>query len=302
MKSYSPSIQDCILESERRLDAANLYFGHGTNNAADEALWLVLHTLGISWDCDDAILQHNIPNDALLKIERLLKQRIEERIPLAYLVDEAWFAGLAFTVTRDVLIPRSPIAELIEQHYQPWLNHPEPHILDLCTGSGCIGIASAVHIPTAKVVLSDICPKALAVAEKNILRHQLSDRVTAVKSDLFDDISNHYANNTFDLIVSNPPYVDANDFANMPDEYQAEPTLALVSGKDGLDITRKLLQEATKHLTETGILIVEVGNSWEHLQRTFPDLPFLWLEFDYGGHGVFVLTRTELEKYQDAFG
>lgn len=309
------SIQDCIDIGEKLFIEAKVYFGHGTDNAADEALWLVFYQLGLSWDAADSVLQQAVSERDYDAIMALYERRIQERIPTAYLTGEAWFAGLAFIVNPDVLVPRSPLAELINIQFDPWIDASlinsftgsgsedsgidseiktkaiKPlNILDLCTGSGCIGIASALYIEHSRVVLSDISTKAVEVARQNIERYQLQSRVSAVVSDLFTDIPKQ----EFDLIVSNPPYVDANDLAEMPLEYHAEPILGLASGDDGLDFTRRLLTAAPDYLSEKGVLIVEVGNSWVNLEAAFPEVSFLWLEFEFGGHGVMVMTKAEL--------
>ena len=222
----------------------------------------------------------------------LLRRRMDERIPAAYLTGTAWFAGLPFKVDERVLVPRSPIAELIEDQFAPWLLREPEYILDLCAGSGCIGIACAYVFPEAAVDLSDISLDALAVAQRNIDIHEVGHRVRTIESDLFNEL----AELRYDLIVSNPPYVDAEDLAEMPAEYRAEPALGLASGVDGLDFTRRLLREALDHLTEEGVLIVEVGNSCVALEEAFPELPFTWLEFRRGGHGVFLLTAAQLHE------
>ena len=196
-----------------------------------------------------------------------------------------------------VLVPRSPIAELIEAGFSPWLPDVPNNILDLCTGSGCIGIACAHYFPEANITLSDISVDALAVAEQNIVLHQLSGRVIAVESDLFGNLGEK----AYDLIVSNPPYVDAEDLASMPKEYHHEPEIGLASGFDGLDFTRRLLRESVEYLSDNGVLIVEVGNSWEALEQAFPTVPFIWLEFERGGHGVFLLTAEELKAHSQEF-
>ena len=298
MPSRLVTVQDCIDFGEQQFTEAGLHFGHGTDNAADEALWLVFHQLQLPWDSDQTVLQTAVGHEDYQAIQQLFQQRIQQRVPAAYLTREAWFAGIPFSVNEQVLVPRSPIAELIQQGYQPWLNHPAPQILDLCTGSGCIGIASAMYLQSARVVLSDISPGAIAVANANIHRHQLTDRVVTVTSDVFGGLPGQQ----FDLIVSNPPYVDAQDYAAMPAEYHAEPVLGLTSGTDGLDLTRRILREAAVHLTGRGILIVEVGNSWQHLEAAFPQIAFTWIEFEFGGHGVFVMTKQELEEYRAAWG
>ena len=318
---YAPfkqqSIQDCIDIGETLFIEARVYFGHGTDNAADEALWLVFYQLGLTWDAQESVLQQIVSERDYAAIMALYERRIQERIPAAYLTGEAWFAGLAFIVNPDVLVPRSPLAELINIQFDPWIDTSlindftdsstdgeikiettKPlSILDLCTGSGCIGIASALYIEHSRVVLSDISAEAVDVARQNIERYQLDSRVSAVISDLFTDIPRQ----EFDLIVSNPPYVDANDLAEMPLEYHAEPILGLASGGDGLDFTRRLLRAAPDYLSEKGVLIVEVGNSWVNLEAAFPQISFLWLEFEFGGHGVMVMTKAELIAHRALF-
>jgi ribosomal protein L3 glutamine methyltransferase len=303
------SIQDCIDIGEKVFIESKLFFGHGTDNAADEALWLVFYQLELSWAVSDSILQELVTESDYNAILALYERRITERIPAAYLTGEAWFAGLGFIVTTDVLVPRSPLAELINMRFSPWLDTSltndmrEPaatkplNILDLCTGSGCIGIASALYLEHSRVILSDICPRAIDVARQNIQRYQLEGRVSAVVSDLFIDIPVQ----SFDLIVSNPPYVDANDLGDMPLEYHAEPILGLASGGDGLDFIRRLLRQAPNYLSEKGVLIVEVGNSGVNLEAAFPEISFLWLEFEFGGHGVFVMTRADLLAHRALF-
>ena len=222
-------------------------------------------------------------------LERI-ERRINERRPVAYLIGEAWFMGLPFHVDERVLVPRSPISELLEARLQPWLaDHPVERILDLCTGSGCIGIAAATVFPEAEVELSDISEDALAVAESNIELHEVGDRVMTVRSDVFDQVTGRY-----DVIVSNPPYVDAEDMADMPAEYHHEPRLGLEAGDDGLSIAHRILADAADHLNPGGLLMVEVGNSWHALDAAYPQLPFTWLDFENGGDGVFLLTREQL--------
>ena len=271
--------------------ANDIFFGHGTDNPWDEAVVLVTHVIGldpfVNADAGELVLDEQQKR----RLYELVTRRVEQRIPAPYLVGEAWFCGLRFLVNESVLIPRSPIAELIEQSFQPWLTEPPKRILDLCCGSGCIGIACAYAFPEAEVVMSDISPEALEIAQQNIALHQLGNRVTAIESDLYGNLGHE----KFDLIISNSPYVNAQDFAEMPPEYHHEPSLALESGNDGLDFTRRLLAESHKHLTEDGILVAEVGNSWLDLDAAYPQLPFTWLEFEYGGHGVFLLNKSLLQ-------
>ncbi len=284
------TIRDFIRWGVSEFNAAKLYFGHGTDNAWDEAEHLVLHAIHLNPPLADEWLSARLTANEREQVFNHLQRRIIERIPAAYITGQTWFAGLPFKVDERVLVPRSPMAELIQKQFQPWLTNEPMHILDLCTGSGCIGIACAYAFPDADIQLSDISFDALAVAEENILQHNVEDRVFAIQSDLFANL----AGQKFDLIVSNPPYVDAEDLADMPDEYRAEPEIGLGSGEDGLDFTRRLLQEASDHLTEDGVLIVEVGNSWVALEEAYPDLPFTWIEFERGGHGVFMLRKADL--------
>lgn len=287
------TLRDFIRWGASEFTAAKLYFGHGTDNAWDEAEQLVLHGVHLSPPLADEWLGARLTHAERERVVNNLLRRINERIPAAYITGQAWFAGLPFTVDERVLVPRSPIGELIQKQFSPWLTQEPAHVLDLCTGSGCIGIACAYAFPDAAVQLSDISFDALAVAEENIHLHGLEDRVFAMQSDLFENL----AGQTFDLIVSNPPYVDEDDLATMPAEYHAEPEIGLGSGTDGLDFTRRLLSEASNYLTEAGVLIVEVGNSWVALADACPHVPFTWIEFERGGHGVFMLRKDELEKY-----
>lgn len=295
--THLTTVGDFILWGEEQFDANNLYFGHGTDNAWDESLTLVLFALALPWDTDSSVLEQPVTDQQKTIISQLFNRRINEQLPAAYLTGEAWFSGFRFEVDRRVLVPRSPIAELIERQFEPWLPDRPETILDLCTGSGCIGIACAHYFPDASVTLSDISTDALAVAERNIHHHQLAHRVTSKHSDLFAGLGSA----KYDLIVTNPPYVDAEDIASMPPEYHHEPEIGLASGEDGLDFTRRLLLEAGEHLTDRGILVVEVGNSGVALEEAFPHVPFMWLEFERGGQGVFVMTAEELQIHRDEF-
>lgn len=290
------TLADWIEWAASRFDSADLYFGHGTDNAMDEAAVLALHVLGLGWPELENRLDVPFPRHRWEALSELVEARIAEKVPAAYLTGRAWFAGLEFIVNRQVLVPRSPIAELVVNAFQPWLEQAPDRILDLCTGCGCIGIACAKVFDNAYVDLSDISAEALEVARANIDLHGLGQRVRAVRSDVFGNIAGKY-----DLIVANPPYVDARDLACMPDEYRAEPVLGLASGPDGLDVTRTILAQASRFLNSDGLLVVEVGNSWEALEQAFPNVPFLWPEFEYGGHGVFILTAKELNRYQEFF-
>ncbi|MAT51666.1 MAG: 50S ribosomal protein L3 N(5)-glutamine methyltransferase [Porticoccaceae bacterium] len=286
------TVRDYLRWGCSRMLAADVYFGHGTDNAWDEMVRLLMHVIHMPPEGDPRVLDARLTTAERQAVLQLLEDRIEKRLPLPYLTREAWFCGLSFYVDERVLIPRSPLAELIENGFQPWLSEPPLRILDLCTGSGCIGIACAHAFPEAEVVLSDISVDALAVAEHNIDMHGVGDRVRAVQSDLFESLHGE----RFDLIITNPPYVDADDLEAMPGEFGHEPELALASGVDGLDFTRRLLAEAAGHLTEQGVVIAEVGNSWVALDAAFPDMPFIWLDFERGGDGVFMLRREQLPE------
>lgn len=292
------TLRDCLRWATSEFHAQRLHFGHGTVSAWDEAVALTLGALHLPWDVDPSVLDARLLSIERSHIVALVRARIETRKPLPYLLGEAFFAGYPFEVDERVLIPRSPIAELIEHDFAAWFpDQPPARVLDLCTGSGCIGIASALHLPTAEVDLADISVAALEVAKANITRHDVGARVRAVLSDVFDGV----AGQRYDLIVANPPYVDARDLAAMPEEFRHEPTLALGAGDDGLTIVRRLLSEARAHLNDDGVLIVEVGNSDRHLEAAFPAVPFLWLEFERGGHGVFALTARELDDHAAYF-
>ena len=290
-------IRDLIRWGVSRFHQAGVYFGHGTDNAWDEARLLVLQALFLPWETPEAYLDCQVTTEERDTVLDLLSERIEQRIPAAYLIGHARFAGLDFLVDERVLVPRSPIAELIEQRFTPWLERDPVRILDLCTGSGCIGIACAYAFTEADVVLADLSFDALAVAESNIEAHQLQDRVEARWSDGYEGMPGE----RFDLIVTNPPYVDAEDMAELPDEYQHEPALGLAAGNDGLDLVRRILAEAADHLSEDGVLVVEVGNSMVHVQDLWPEVDFEWVRFRRGGHGVFVLSAEQCRRYQSLF-
>lgn len=294
------TLQDLLRWGISRMHEAGLYFGHGTDNARDDAVMLATHALHLPWDIDQEWQAARLTQSERQAVIELFARRINERMPTPYLTGEAWFYGLPFNVDERVLIPRSPIAEMIAARFQPWLggrsgNKSVHRILDLCTGSGCIGIACAMEFPQAHVELLDISFDALALADENIARHQLGDRVMALQSDLFSA-----ADGKYDIIVSNPPYVDADDMSCLPEEFHNEPELALAAGEDGLDLVRIMLAEARQYLADDGIFIVEVGNSWPALEEAYPTVPFMWQEFEMGGHGVFVLTADQLDECAEA--
>lgn len=276
------------------LEQSDVFFGHGTDNAWDEAVQLVLSVAGLPLDSDDGVLPLPLQPADLARIESLLRARIEDHTPLPYLLGKAWFAGLEFHSDPRAIIPRSPIAELILNDFQPWYNGPAPRrVLDLCCGGGCIGLAVAHYFPDVQVDLLDIDAAALALARENATAMGLAERVRILQSDVFTALGEE----RYDLILSNPPYVDSEDLADLPAEFQHEPELSLGSGRDGLDLTRRILAQAQRYLQPEGLLVVEVGNSWAALEEAYPKVAFTWLEFEYGGHGVFALSAKELQDY-----
>ena len=287
----APTVAALVERSARWLARARLHYGHGTDNARDEAAALVWYALRLPHGASATRLRRAVPLAALARLQALLARRIAERIPAVYLTQRCWFAGLALHVDERVLIPRSAIAELIERRFAPWIESGRVRrVLDLGTGSGCIAIACARAFPRARVDASDISPDALEVARLNIRRHRLQRRVRPCESDHFAAL----AARRYDIIVSNPPYVGRREFAGLPREYRHEPRLALAAGADGLDSVRVILREAFAHLNPGGILVVEVGNTEAALRRAFPRLPFTWVYFERGGGGVFVLGREQL--------
>jgi ribosomal protein L3 glutamine methyltransferase len=275
--------------------AADLYFGHGTNNAWDEAVLLALFVLKLPPDVDASVGERVLSPLEKKTYEQLVNRRIKERLPVPYLTQEAWFAHQKFYVDQRVIIPRSPMGELILKSFQPWLGKRSvKRVLDLCTGSGCIAIAVANVFQDAIIDAIDISEEALAVAHKNILLHECASRVNIIQSDLFAACSGK----KYDIIISNPPYVDSTEMQNLPEEYHAEPRLALEAGMDGLDIVKQILREAPHYLTETGLLFVEVGNAENALKSQYPDTPFTWLDFERGGQGVFLLYAEDKSCWQ----
>ena len=281
------------------LESSDVFFGHGTDNAWDEAVLMVLSVAELPLGSGEDVLPLSVGAEAVARLQELLRRRIMEHEPLPYLLGRAWFAGLEFLCDQRAIIPRSPIAELILHGFRPWYNGPAPgHILDLCCGGGCIGLAAAYQFPDARVDLLDVDSGALDLARENAEQLGVQGRVTLIESDLFETL----ADTRYDLILSNPPYVDAADLAAMPAEFHHEPKDALGSGADGLDLTRRILSCAHPFLAASGLLIVEVGNSWAALEQAYPKVPFTWVEFEHGGDGVFALTAQELQDYSTIGG
>lgn len=286
------TVRDYLRYAVSRFNAAGLSFGHGSDNAWDEAVYLTLHTLTLPLDRLEPFLDARLlppERDALLTIYR---RRCEDRLPAAYLTREAWLVGHRFYVDERVIVPRSFIAELLEEHLTPWVSDPWSirSALDLCTGSGCLAILAALAFPGARVDAVDLSPEAISVAQRNIADYGLNDRVEIIQSDVFDKLQGR----RYDLIIANPPYVNAAAVAALPPEYLHEPAMALGSGEDGLDFTRIILREAKRHLTEDGLLVVEIGHNREALEAAYPALPFTWLDTAAGEEFVFLLNAADL--------
>lgn len=285
------SIRDILRFAISQFNQAQLHFGHGTDNAYDEAAYLILHTLNLPLDTLEPFLDAQLLPHEIQHLLHLIYRRVNERIPVAYLTQQAWQGEFDFYVDERVIVPRSFIYELLGEPLNPWIEYPEliHHALDLCTGSGCLAIQMAYHYPAAQIDAIDISLDALEVAAINIDRYQLSDRIQLIHTNLFEGL-----HNTYDLIVSNPPYVDAESVAQLPAEYLHEPTLALGSGEDGLDATHTILLNAAKFLNPQGILLVEIGHNRQQLEQAYPELPFTWLSTSGGDGFVFLLTREQL--------
>lgn len=291
------TLKDYLRWTYSNFNRSDIYYGHGQDNAWDESLQLVLAGLNLPMDLPNELFDTNLTPSEKQLIVGLVAERLAKRIPVAYLVNSAWFCGLEFYVDERVIIPRSPISALIQSHFNGLLSHVPKRILDLCTGSGCIAIACAEVFPQAEVDAVDLSFDALNVAEMNIERHNMLNRVFPLQSDLFENLPQ----DQYDLIVTNPPYVDLEDLSDMPEEFHHEPELALGSGADGLDITKRILAQAADYLTDDGVLVCEVGNSMVHLMEQYPEVPFNWLELTNGGVGVFSLTKAQLLEYRSYF-
>jgi ribosomal protein L3 glutamine methyltransferase len=288
-------IQETTLQFAARLDSVDLCYGHGTDNPLDEAFYLIYGLLGIDFADEQAAQRElNVGEEAML--EAALKRRIDERVPTAYLVGRAWFAGHEFYCDERALVPRSPLAELINGEFEPLLHEPAGKVLDICTGGGGIGIATALLWPDCEVDLADISSDALDLAKKNVALHGLGSRVRTIQSDLFDDIDSRY-----DLIVANPPYVPVEEYDELPAEFGNEPPLGLISAGNGLQIPLEILRDSVDYLSAEGLLVMEVGYSHPQLSERIKQVPLLWLEFEQGGEGVLALTARQLQQYREQF-
>lgn len=292
------TLQQWLDWAEQQFTSAGLFYGHGTDNPVDEALYLMRYVLKDQFEKLTSEPNTNLGLEQNQAIRELFERRITTRKPAAYLVHEAWFAGYPFYVDERVLVPRSPVAELIEEQFSPWIDAGQVNsILDIGTGSGCIAIVCALYMPGAKVDAVDVQQDAIDVAKTNIDRYHLESRVRLYQSDVYDDLPA----NQYDIIISNPPYVSRQEMTELPEEYRHEPATGLAAGDDGLDCVRKILSGAKHFLKPDGILVVEVGNSQAAVERTWPQVPFVWLEFEFGGEGVFLLEAQHVFEFHDEF-
>lgn len=286
------TIRDWLRFTVSQFEESGIFFGHGADNSYDEAVWLILSALHLPHDTLDNFLDAVITESERKHLVNLIEQRITNRTPTAYLLREAWLRGYKFYVDERVIVPRSFIAELLEDGFQPWVEYPElvTTAVDICTGSGCLGVLLADAFPDAQIDVVDISPDAIAVANINIANYGLQERITAIESDMF----NALAGKQYDVIISNPPYVDAPSMAQLPAEYRNEPQIALGSGLAGLDHTHTILREAKHYLNDHGILVVEIGHNRDALLEAYPNLPFTWLQTSSGNQFVFLLTKEQL--------
>jgi ribosomal protein L3 glutamine methyltransferase len=286
------TLRDWLRFAVSRFNESKLFFGHGSDNAFDEAAYLILHTLHLPLDRLDPFLDASLTHDEAEQVKTVIERRVRERLPAAYLTHEAWLAEHRFYVDERVIVPRSFIAELLPDQLAPWVENPDDvtRALDLCTGSGCLAILAALVFPAATIDAVDLSRDALDVARRNVADYGLQDRVELIESDLFKAL----AGRTYDVILSNPPYVNAESVAELPAEYQAEPALALGSGVDGLDATRQILAKAKSHLNPGGLLVVEIGHNRDVLEAAYPTLPFTWLDTESGDQFVFMLRQEDL--------
>lgn len=286
------TLRDCLRFAVSRFNENKLFFGHGSENAYDEAAYLILHTLHLPLDELEPFLDARLTQSEVYAVLNVIEKRVEQRVPAAYLTNQAWLGDMSFYVDERVIVPRSFIAELLREQLFPWVENPNEvvSVLDMCTGSGCLAILAAHAFPFAAIEASDISPDALDVAQYNVTDYELDDRIDLVESDLFAGLRGK----RYDIIISNPPYVDAPSVSELPPEYKHEPKLALGSGKDGLDATRVILAQAANHLTDNGILVVEIGHNRDVLEAAYPDLPFTWLNVSAGDEFVFLLHKNDL--------
>ncbi len=286
------TVRDCLRFSVSRFNDAKLFFGHGSENAYDEAAYLILHTLHLPLDRLEPFLDAKLTQSELYDVLNIIERRAEQRIPAAYLTNQAWLGDFSFYVDERVIVPRSFIAELLREQLSPWIKDAKNihNVLDMCTGSGCLAILAAHAFPDAHVDAVDLSADALDVAQYNVTDYGLENRISLIEGDLFSKLKGR----KYDLIISNPPYVDAPSVAAFPQEYKHEPKLAFCSGSDGLNATRTILDQARQYLTDNGILVVEIGHNRDALEAAFPELPFIWLEVSAGGEYVFMLHKNDL--------
>ena len=293
----SSTARSWFVRATRQLQEARLFFGHGAGDPATEALWIAAHVLRFSFERQDDFSRATISVAQRREADRVLEERIRSRRPLAYILGEAWLAGLRFRVDERVIVPRSFIAETLENGVRAWLPGPVANALDLCTGSGCLAIILAKHFRRAHVDAADISEPALEVARMNVRDHRLARRVRTVRSDLFQGLRRK----RYDLIVSNPPYVKAASMRTLPAEYRYEPELSLAGGKDGLDLIRRILNDAPLHLKPEGVLVCEIGHNRRALEKAFPTHPFIWLSTESGSDEVFLINREGLSVQRSRF-
>ncbi|MAF03174.1 MULTISPECIES: 50S ribosomal protein L3 N(5)-glutamine methyltransferase [unclassified Herbaspirillum] len=287
------TVRDLLRYAVTRFNTEQLFFGHGSSNALDEAAYLILHTLKLPLDQLDPFLDARLLPEEIASVMRVIERRSKDRVPAAYITNEAWLGAYRFYVDERVIVPRSFIAELIPQHFSPWIQDPEALVnaLDLCTGSGCLPILLADAFPNAQIDAVDISADALAVARKNVDEYQLQERINLVESDLYTQLPLR----KYDLIISNPPYVNSGSMSKLPQEYLREPQLALAGGEDGMDLVRKIVAGAAERLTPEGVLVVEIGNERAFAEAAFPELELTWLTTSAGDDMVFLVTAEQLQ-------
>ncbi len=285
------SVQSALQSISELFLVSDLHFGHGSDNAWDEAVYLVLTLLDLPLDSDKSVLPNEISSSEAELISQAVTLRVDEKVPLPYILHQAWFMGMSFYVDKRVLIPRSPFAEIIQAEFRPWVTNQVNRICEIGAGSACMSIAAAKIFPHAQIDACDISPDALVVAKKNIQAHGVGDHVKPLQSDVYSNLSTRY-----DVIMSNPPYVGRVEMSTLPDEYRHEPVLALEADNDGMAIVDSILRGAERHLSEQGVLFVEVGNTMDLVESAYPSLSKIWLELEYGGHGIFMVTKQDLQS------